>query len=381
MKTFYISSLATIALITILLSCGEKNQNPEMPAEDTTPGLVILNAAQLRSGGIETGTATRKVMGGELHVNGLIDVPPQNIVSVSFPMGGYLKNTKLLPGMHVNKGEVIGLIEDQSLIQLQQDYLVSVARLSFLEQDYERQRILNESKVNADKVLQQVSADYTSQKILVKGYFEKLKLIGIDPARLNESNISRSVVIRSPIDGFVSRVNVNIGKFVNPTDVLFELINPDDMHAALTVFERDMSKIKAGQKVMVRFVDDPEKVYECEVILVTRNVNADRSGIVHCHFEQMPKNLLPGMFINATVQISNLETLSVPEEAVVLYSDKNFVFERKTDTSFQMHEVQPGLRQNGFVEIVSAPIDLTQNQIITKNAYAALGKMMNTGDE
>ena len=128
MKTFYKLSFVLIAVTAILLSCGEAKQDVEMPEDNAGSGLVTLNPAQLRSGGIETGTATRKIMGGELHVNGLIDVPPQNIVSVSFPMGGYLKNTKLLPGMHVNKGEVIGLIEDQSLIQLQQDYLVSVAR-------------------------------------------------------------------------------------------------------------------------------------------------------------------------------------------------------------------------------------------------------------
>src|SRR5687767_14004646 len=101
--------------------------------------------------------------------------------------------------------------------------------------------MLQENNVNSAKIFQQVEADYASQKVLVSGYTQKLRMIRINPANLNESNISSVVPVYSPINGFVSKVNVNIGKFVNPTDVLFELINPDDMHAALVVFEKDIS--------------------------------------------------------------------------------------------------------------------------------------------
>jgi cobalt-zinc-cadmium efflux system membrane fusion protein len=159
-------------------------------------------------------------------------------------MGGYLRSTKLLPGMHVSRGEVIAVVEDQALIQLQQDYLVAVAKLGFLQQEFERQKLLNENKVNADKVYQQAQADYSSQKVMVKGYSEKLKLVGINPVKLSEDNVSKSVAVHSPINGFVSKVNVNIGKYVTGTDILFELINPDDMHAALTIYEKILPKLK-----------------------------------------------------------------------------------------------------------------------------------------
>jgi cobalt-zinc-cadmium efflux system membrane fusion protein len=65
-------------------------------------------------------------------VNGKIDVPPQNMVSISVPLGGYLKSTKLLEGMHISKGEVIAIMEDQQYIQLQQDYLTAKAHFSSL---------------------------------------------------------------------------------------------------------------------------------------------------------------------------------------------------------------------------------------------------------
>jgi cobalt-zinc-cadmium efflux system membrane fusion protein len=232
--------LAIIYSVLVIAACNTAAPKPETTASELLTNQVELDSSQLRMAGIVTGKAETKDISSTLTVNGVVDVPPQNIVSVSFPLGGYLKSTRLLPGMRVRKGEVIGTIEDQALVQLQQDYLVTKSKLDYLKQDLERQRILNENKVNADKVLQQATTEVESQQVLLKGFSEKLRLVGLQPEQLTSENLSRSVALRSPINGYVSKVNVNIGKYVNPTDVLFELINPDDMHGALTVFEKDM---------------------------------------------------------------------------------------------------------------------------------------------
>ena len=62
--------------------------------------LVQLTDAQVKNAGITTTRAEKRNIATALKVSGRIDVPPQNIVSVSFPLGGYLKSTNLLPGMH-----------------------------------------------------------------------------------------------------------------------------------------------------------------------------------------------------------------------------------------------------------------------------------------
>jgi cobalt-zinc-cadmium efflux system membrane fusion protein len=372
--------LYIIVWLGSITACASKIQ-PEEKQSAVPENTVTLTAAQIKNAGIETGVVQKQSLNSELKVHGLVDVPPQNIVSISFPLGGYLKNTKLLPGMHVNKGETIAIMEDQALIQLQQDYLVAKAKLQYTEKDFERQKMLNENKVNADKIYQQAQADFVSQKVLVKGYSEKLKLVGIDPEKLNENTISRSVPLHSPINGFVSKVNVNIGKYVNASDVLFELINPEDIHAALTVFEKDLGKVKPKQKVMVTFVDDPSTEYECEVILVTKNVDDNRSALVHCHFEEQPKQLLPGMFLNARIKVSNAEVTAVPEATVVRYGSDEFVLEGRGNNSFHLLPVQTGMKEDGMVEIISKDNDLTGKTVIIKNAYAVLSQMKNAGEE
>lgn len=367
-------------LLMFLLACSSKKETAQEASAEQTTNTVTLDPVQLKNAGIDTGRAIPDTVSSLLLVNGVVDVPPQNIVSISFPLGGYLRSTKLMPGMHVAKGETIAVIEDPALIQLQQDYLMAATRLVYLQQEFERQKILNENKVNADKLFQQAVADHASQKVLVKGYREKLLLIGINPDRLTEQSISRSVAIHSPINGFVSKVNVNIGKYVTGTDVLFELINPDDMHAMLTVFEKDITRVKIGQRVQVSFVDEDDKSYECEVILVSKNVNEDRGALVHCHFEKQPDNLLPGMFLNARISVSNFHALTLPEEAVVRFGNKHYVFESTGTGKFEMLEVQTGESEAGRIAVESTDPGFSTKSLVIRNAYTLLSKMKNTSE-
>lgn len=369
-----------ITILVFLFSCGAKTET-EQPVQETAEQKTTLNDAQIKSAGLLTDTIRMETLHTEILVNGVVDVPPQNMISVSFPLGGYLRTTDLLPGMHVNRGQVIARIEDPSLVQLQQDYLVAKAKLTYLELDFERQRELNADEVNTAKQFQQVQADFVAQKVTIRALGEKLRLVNIDPEKLNENTISRSVPIYSPINGFVSKVNVNIGKYVNPADVLFELINPDDMHAALTVFEKDLPFVQPRQRVKVSFVEDPLKEYECEVLLVTKNVDENRGALVHCHFETQPKQLLPGMFLNARIQVDNVKTLAVPEEALVRYANNEYLIKVTGKNTYELLPVVSGVKQEGKVAVSSTKENLTDVVVVTKGAYTVLSAMMNKGEE
>jgi len=273
-------------------ACVNKQSNIEENTGATeNEHMVTLTDAQLKNTSITLGKMATRNMASILKVNGSIDVPPQNMVSISVPMGGFLKYTKLLPGMHLVKGETIATMEDQQYIQIQQDYLTAASNLRFAELEYNRQKELNVSKASSNKAYEQADAAYQNLKINVKSLSEKLKLIGIHPEQLNEKNISRSIEIHSPIDGFVSHVNVNIGKYVNPSDVLFELVNPDDIHLNLTVYEKDLDKIFIGQKLVAYNNHKPEIKFPCDVILIGKDLSEDRSVEVHCHFEKYDKTL------------------------------------------------------------------------------------------
>ncbi len=379
MKPVYIIPVAALFLLAACSNNNKKEAAPETAA--VTENRVTLTAAQIKNAGIETGKPTVENMNSTIKVNGLVDVPPQNMVSVSFPLGGYLKSTQLLPGMKVRKGESIAVMQDQALIQMQQDYLVSKSKVTYLQKEYERQKALNETKTSSDKVFEQVSNEYQVERVIASSLKEKLLMAGINPATLTENNISRSVTIPSPISGYVSAVKVNIGKYVNPSDVLFELVNPEDIHIALKVFEKDVPYLSVGQKVKAHLVNNPGKTYMAEIILISRDLDENRSVLVHCHFENSNHDLLPGMFLNAEIETANAAALTVPEEAVVRYGDKHYIFVQRTTTQFEMMEVKPGNTANGKTEIASGATSFAEHTVVTKNAYALLMKLKNAGEE
>lgn len=369
-------------LLIILTSCGSKPVQTEKAEEATSENIVELTEAQLKNSEIETGKIKQRSISSLLKVNGKIEVPPQNMVSVSVPMGGYLKSSKLLAGMHINKGEVIATMEDQQYIQLQEDYLTAKAHYTSIEAEYNRQKSLNESKASSDKVFQNAQTEYLSQKILIKSLAEKLKLIGVNPDNLNENTISKSINITSPIDGFVSEVKMNIGKYATPTDVLFELVNPSDIHLTLTIFEKDLYKISIGQKIFAYNNTNPEKKYICEIILIGKDVTAERTIQVQSHFEQYDKSLIPGMYMNAEVEVATNNAFVIPNEGLVRFEGKQFVFIQTENTKFEMQEVTTQNNENGYTQITFADSTEMRNKtFVTKGAYTLLMKMKNTEEE
>jgi len=385
MKTSILISIALWAC----LSCNrpgreEQESGPVEKQPDTVSAAgarqVSFDPQQIRNVGIEVGNPVLKNVSGTLTLQGKIDVPPQSTISLSFPLGGYLKSTKMLPGMRVRKGQVLAELEDMQFIQLQQDYLTARAKFELAESEYVRQKDLNQSKAASDKVFQQAKAEVETQRILMNALARKLEVIGIAPNKLNPDNISKTVPILSPIDGFVSKVNVNVGKYTAPTDMLFELVDPKDIHLALNVFEKNLNELSVGQQVTAYANANPAKKFSAEIILIGKSLTNDRMAEVHCHFDRYNAALVPGMFMNGEVSVETRKALTVPEAAVVRWENKSFVFVERDSGNFEMVEIVPGAVREGIQQIGGPGVG-TESRVVIRNAYSLLMKMKNTEGE
>jgi cobalt-zinc-cadmium efflux system membrane fusion protein len=278
--------------------------------------------------------------------------------------------------MHVNKGEVIAVMEDQQYVQLQQDYLTTKYDLEYLEKEYFRQKELAAAKAASDKVFEQSKSNYLTQKTRLVALGEKLKLININPNTLSEFTLASRITILSPINGYVSSVKVNIGKYIQSSEILFELVNPEDIHLNMTVFEKDIRHLSIGQKVKTFTNSDPSTIYPCEIILIGQDVSVDRHIEVHCHFEKYDKSLIPGMYMNAIIE-SEAEMAEVIEEsAIVSYAGKSYCFIELHKGAYKMVEVQTGLKQNSLLELLN-PEAVKGFPVVTKGAYTLLMKLKN----
>ena len=388
----YIISL--LAVYLLLAACGQKTeeQNTEVEHHEEGGDTVAFTGEQYATARIELCSIENKQISGTIRVNGQLDVPPQQKVSVSVPMGGFLKSTPLLQGTKVRKGQAIATIENLDFVQIQQDYLDAEGQLEFAEADYQRQQELAKQNVAAEKTLHQAKTTYTSWKAKAAGLKEKLKVLGLHPDNLKEGKLSAQINLYSPINGYVTEVHVNIGKFVNPSDVLFEIVDTEHLHAELIVFEKDVPKLKIGQKVRFTLANEARE-RRATVYLIGRKIAADRTIQIHCHIDEEDTNLLPGMYLKAVVETGGMQVPALPDQAIIDFQGKKYIFyllsgpnESMKDASehtFLMVEIEAGHSEMGYTE-VTLPVDsrIEGERIVVKNAYAILSKLKNSeGDE
>lgn len=345
-----------ISLIAIGFQACNSNQQEAAVDEKPASDSILVSPAQMQSAGIVTGPIERKKMSTILEVNGILDVPPQNMVSISTMMGGFVLRTKLLQGLAVAKGEDLVVLQNPEYIALQQDYLANKSKLQFLETETSRQSELSAEKVTATKIYQQSLSELNSLKAMQAGLKERLKLLGFDLAQIDKGRVSSELVIRSPITGNVTQVGINLGKFVQPQDLICEIVNTTHLHAELTVFEQDLPKIKVGQHIHFNLINEPEKIRTAHLYLINKKMNPDRTVRVHAHLDEEDKGLIPNQILKAKIETSEAEMDVLPEESIVDLHGRHYVFalmgkDRNGNDLFKKVEVKPGISQNGFTQI------------------------------
>lgn len=417
MKSIKILStkLSSLAIVLFVLSitttsCRKDSGTDEAQVSeehhDEETNTVELTKAQFKNAGVELSTLSKRQISGTIQVNGVLDVPPQQLVSISAPMGGFLKDTGLLEGSRVKKGQAIARIENLDFIQIQQDYLEAKSQFELSKADYERQQQLADQNVNSAKTLQQAKTTYVTWNAKYNGLAEKLKVLNIGTSGLEDGDLKSSVNLYSPIDGYVTEVNVNRGKFVNPTDVLFEIVDTEHLHAELIVFEKDVRKLKIGQKVRFTLANETTERM-ATVYLIGREISAERTIQIHCHIDQEDKDLLPGMYLKAMVETGGAEVQALPDEAIIDFEGKKYIFivseavaytdedeagdkkskaednaqEHKEGTHFSMIEVQVGKSELGYTEVIVPESFKANYQVVIRGAYSLLSKMKNSEEE
>lgn len=377
MKNTY-HNIIFIAFLT-LYSCGEKQKESTPEIQTETVNTISLTEEQMLQANISLIQPTPGAIPVILKLNGITESAPMDQVQVCAPMGGFLKSTTLTPGQFIQEGQTIVMLEDQQFIEIQEEYLTTKAMLALSNTEFERQNQLNKTKSSSDKVLENARTEFVSKKIELKALEEKLKLLGIDPTRLNEENISRMLPLKAPISGYVSDLKTKIGQYVNPTDIILSITNNTRPFLILRVFEKDISSLKTGQKVQANSSAFPEQIFSCSIVSIGRELDQNRSVDVVCTFDNATNDLRPGLYFTGDTEVLLKDGLLVPSEAVVHYENKNYIFVITGQREFLMTEVEliGEHAQQSAIQLLS-PATTDSIQIAGRGAYSILMKMKNS---
>ncbi len=384
--TKYLALLAGLLLVVACNKTPDANHNHDHDHgthEDAHVDVVYFTEDQFKSMNVKVSELSKRNIGSYVSANGVLEVPPQNEASVTAIIGANVASIKVIEGQKVRKGQILVTVSHPDLIQLQTDYATNWNELQYLEKEFLRQKKLYSENVGSGKDFQKIESEYLSKKSIVSGLAAQLKLFHLSTESIQNGSISELVGIQSPINGYVRTVEIKTGQYVSPQTELFEIVNIDHIHADLMVFEKDMHKIREGQRVRFRVESEDKAEMEAIIFSVGKNFEQDPKAIhLHADIENKKGLLLPGMYVRGEILIDTLQSLAVPTEAVVQEAEKYFIFSAtkvkrngNIEWAFEPIEVQIGATDKGWVEITDiGPFDLSK-KIAWNSAYYLMGEM------
>lgn len=369
MKNAYILLLAVF-----FLACGTKEKKT-IPIIETTldSNQIEISKQQFESEKMQLGVLAEQDFNTIVKVSGTIDVPPENKSSVSTFMSGYITKIPLLIGDKVKKGQLVASLKNISFVEIQQQYLEVAAQLTFLKEEYSRQKTLFNEKITSQKKYLNAESKYKSSLATYNGLRKKLQMMNINPNAVEQGEITSTINLFAPINGYVTKVNVSNGSFVSSESELLEIINTDHIHLELNVFEKDILKIKKDQKITFKIPEASNKSYNAEVHLVGTTINTDRTIKVHGHInDNENNNFITGMFVDAAIIYDTKNGKSLPKSAIINSENDYYAFllkEVKGDTYiFNKVLLSIGLQNEEYLEILN-PIVLEDKKILLKGAF------------
>lgn len=403
------ASIASIIVIGIILyfslrhteGDGHDHAEGETHSEEThaetkepsTIKEVELNEAQFKASSIELGTFSDKNLSEVISVNGYTKLPPQNQADVSVYTSGIVKTINVSEGQYVSKGQTIATIESPEFTKLQEAYLTSKSNLEFLKLEFERQKTLSDEEVNSKKTFQKTKAEYEIERARFNSLQKQLSTLHIS----GNGNTTATVPVLAPISGNLTEIYIKIGSNVEAGKPLMNIVDNSKLHVDLLVYEKDLFKVKIGQSVRFVLVNQDNSEVKGRIFSVGKSFENDTKSVaVHSDISNNQQKLIPGMYVNALIDVGSNTVKAVPTEAIIKADGREFVFvleeghkeeahdekeghnhqdgdkheeaEGKT-FHFQRIEVKSGTTQLGFTQVSLLQKIDTNAKIVLKGAY------------
>lgn len=397
--------------LILLVSCNKKAAETEKEEEHhDESGVVELTPMQVKSAQIVFGNFEKKNLSEVITANGYTKLPPQNQADVSVFLGGIIKTIAVIEGQFVKKGQTLATFQSLEFnnIRLEKAKLteeLQQAKVSkdFLELEFVRQKELSDENVTAKKTFQKINSELETIKNKIKN--TENQIIILDQNLSLGGNENTSILsITAPISGYITEVKIKIGSSISANNTLFSIVDNSKMHVDLLVYEKDLFRIKVGQSVRFVLTNQGNQEIIGRIFSVGKAFqNESKSVAVHADINNSTIGLIPGMYVNALIDIGKNDVETLPIDAIAKAEGKEFIFiqesdekhetgekheeneKENTDTGvhFKRIEVKTGTTQLGFVQVTPLQEIPAGAKIVTKGAYYLQSTMSNAegGDE
>jgi cobalt-zinc-cadmium efflux system membrane fusion protein len=349
----------SIFLVSLaFVACGKKEIPAEITAENSENKTEItITKQQFDTEKMEIGSLTEHPFLSVVTTNGMIDVPPENRASVSTFVSGYVTKIPLLIGDYVKKGQFVAQITNTEIVDIQQNYLEIASQNRFLKNEFERQKTLFNEQISSEKNYLKAESSYKSNLALYNGLRKKLEMLRINPTEVEKGTITATINLVAPIDGYITKVQVNTGSFVSSANEILEIVNTNQIHIELNIFEKDILNVKKDQKIQFKVPESSEKSFEAVVHLIGTTISENRNVKVHCDIIDDNQPFMTGMFVEAKIIYESSSEFGLPNSAIHIQENQTYVFvvkeQKNEETIFEKVLVELGKKDENYSQIIN----------------------------
>jgi len=376
-KYSHITAIVFLCILTSLFSCKHGKQTPD-EENSSSETFVHITKAQFNHANMQTGALQKVEFNDEIKVRGIADVPPQSKATVSPVVSGSVKEIFVRSGDRVKKGQPLLSFEGPEIIGLQQNYLETSEQLKSLESEYNRQKTLFAENISSEKLFLEAESNYKRATAVCEGLRQQLLLLNIDTEKVKQGKIMSSAVIYSPITGDIINIYADISRFIQPSDSVAEIVDTQQLQLYLSVFEKDITSIKPGEKVNFSLSESSGQLLTATVSVVGKAIDqTDRTATVQAHpTGNAPAMLLTGMYIDGGIVVDSKTVWALPVDALITEDEEKFVLiQQSSDDNeyvFQKVKVHTGVRNGDLMEIFPDESVTSTSVLLLAGVYNAM---------
>lgn len=360
----------------------QRHRHQRGQSDPETDRLVSLTPEEKRFLKISCMAVQQKVINDNVEANGVFTALPDKVAKVGPVISGRVSELLVGLGDWVDAGQPLAKLVSVDIGQAVSDYYKSVAELELAKINYERYERLIQQNIGARKDLLTAEADFKIAQTNLNAAEKTLHAFGFTEEDLEEIKsahvINAELLLRAPISGRIVERNVTVGERVGEDSTLFTIMDLHRLFADAQIYERDICKLRIGQKTEITVNALPGRIFTGEVIYIGQRIDPEtRTLAVRTAIENPKEELKEGMFARVKIFTgSNGMVLCVPIGAVLEDRGQSFVFVSNGD-AFRLVDVSTGSRDDAWVQIEGGIVE--GDQVVVSGNYGLYSKFKQAG--
>ncbi|WP_415313223.1 efflux RND transporter periplasmic adaptor subunit [Candidatus Pelagibacter sp. Uisw_106] len=220
------------------------------------------------------------------------------------------------------------------------------------------------TEVVAKNFSQKVSTYGTAIPFRTKSYkIEKYEIV--NPIEFNKKLKKGDLITKlktrnliAAFDGVVTKRDFSNDIKVSESSLLIQLEDTSTIYVDVNIPELYSSFIKENLNVDVKFSGNSEKIYSGVVDSTAGRIDVDtRSLAIRIKLENDNFEILPGSLLEIIVKYNERNSMSIPDTSLIMEGNKTYVYKVAEDNVTNKAEVIIGIRDSGFIEVVSGLVN------------------------